>query len=270
MLVIANGAEKCGSTWLASIVLNLVDHKPLPDRYHDTRFGAIPSIKRGLLRKFLDEADYANDTYVTKNHYYYERGLLSRYQNVYVVDIQRNIADALVSLFFHTKKRMEEWGVQAPDLDDIRNGYWRYGPDVVRQITRYHAVWARRCSWVYVSSYERLKEDPRKEIGAIASFLALEPSPEKIEAVVAETSFDRLSAKLRNVSGYEARFRKGVVGDHKNYFDDAILEDIRRIEAENIGYPRTLVEKLEFAWHCSRKAGRPYELRAAERGLLTT
>jgi hypothetical protein len=257
MLVISNGAMKSGSTWLTGILLQMVDHQPLPPGYHDERFGDVPTIKRARIRQFLDEVDYHRVNYVSKNHFYYERRLFSRYRDVYVLDVQRDMADTLVSVFFHVKKKMSEANMRDPELDDIREAYRRHGATTVKDLVRYHAVWSRPCSWVYVSSYERLKENPQREIAAIGTFLGLTLSAEKIAAIIRDTSFEVMASTPRPAdSGMEARFRKGVVGDHKNYFDDEILRDIRRLEAEHARYPRTLAEKIDFAWKCYRNAGR--------------
>ncbi len=261
MLVISNGAMKCGSTWLTAILLEMVDHKPLPEGYHDERFGEIPTIRGEKLRQFLNHVDYHNENYVTKNHFYFERPLLSGYRNVKVLDVRRDLADTLVSLFFHVRKKIVEFQEDvAPSLEDIKKAYWAHGPEMAAGIARYHAVWSRECPWVYVSSYERLKEDAAKEIKAIGSFLGLPLSDRRIGEIIEATSFKRMAnANRPSDSGMEARFRKGVVGDHKNYFDESILSDIRKIEAENRDFPKSRSEKIDFALECFFKAGTMYK-----------
>jgi hypothetical protein len=257
MLVISNGAMKSGSTWLTAILLRLVDHKPLPCKFHDERFGAVPTIKWEFLEEFLDTVDYAKDTYITKNHFYYERELLARHSNVYLLDIERDLADTLVSMFFHVKKKLSAWGEEDRRLDDIVEAYWRFGPDMTEDLVRYHAVWRSAGPWAYVSSYERLKTDPASEITAIAKFLGVALAPEKLERIIEETQFGSLSKTMLSASeGMFARFRKGEIGDHRNYFGDEILDDIRRIEAENINYPATEEEKAGFARKCAEWGGR--------------
>src|SRR5437764_223138 len=123
MLVISNGAMKSGSTWLTSILLKIVEPRPLPPGFHDARFGNTPTIKWELLQKFLDEVDYKNENYLSKNHFYYERNLLSRYKNVCVIDIDRDVPDTLVSLFFHMKKKMSRWNLWNDSLNDIKKVY---------------------------------------------------------------------------------------------------------------------------------------------------
>ena len=260
MLVISNGAMKSGSTWLTAILRAMVDHKTLPPGFHDERFGDLPTIKREKLLQFLNEVDYQRENYVSKNHFYYERRLLSRYKNVYVLDVRRDMADTLVSLFFHTKKKNSEWNIVDDTLNDVKKAFWIHGPRMAQGIARYHAVWRKKCSWVYVSSYERLKADSAKEIAAIGSFLGLTLSEKRIGEIIEETSFKKMAnANRPSDSGMEARFRKGVVGDHKNYFDDDIVADIRRVEAENAEYPKSMGQKIDFAWKCYLNAGKAYD-----------
>jgi hypothetical protein len=247
MLIISNGAEKSGSTWLASIVLQLIDYRQLPAEFHDARHGSIPTIKPALLDRFLREVDYHSHDYVSKNHFYYEYPLLAQFPDVYVLDIDRDLPDTLVSLFFHGMPNAAE-----STLDDIRRLYWERGAQVVERLVRYHAVWGRPSSWTYTSSYERLSENPRQEIAAIAAFLRQPLSDDTLERIVRETGFTELAAKLSGIAGMERRFRKGVVGDAKNYLDAAIVEDIRRVAALNAGYPRTPRDEAEFDEACRR------------------
>src|SRR6267142_322820 len=256
MLVISNGAMKSGSTWLSGILMKVMDFKPLPEGFHDARFGNIPTIRPELLQKFLDEVDYRNENYFSKNHLYYEYCLLSRYNNVRVLDIDRDVPDTLISLFFHIKKKMTRWGLWEESLDDIKNSYREFGPEIVRDIVRYHSVWSKKRRWTYLSSYERLKEDPQTEIAAIASFLGVTLSRERIEFIAQETTLSKLADESRDTPGMDVRFRKGIVGDHRNHFDDAIVQDIRRVEAQNRGYPKSLFQKVDFYLQCRQKAGK--------------
>jgi hypothetical protein len=247
MLVISNGAVKSGSTWLTAILLELVDHKPLPEEFVDRRFRPIPAIREDRLRRFLDEVDYVTDTYVSKNHLFYQKELLSQYRHVYVLNITRDLPDTLVSLYFHARAQLRQAGQSEAALEDIKEAYWRHGAESARSIVRYHAVWNVACPWVYVSSYERLKADPRTEITAIASFLGLTPSATRLDEIIRETSMEAMSRATSGNEALQARFRKGQVGGHRQYFDDEILADIRRIEAENGDYPKTSEEQREYA-----------------------
>lgn len=259
MLVIANGCGWCGSTWLASILLEVVEPKPLPTGFHDERLDNMPTIKRGMLRKFLDEVDYASESYVAKNNFYYERSLLERYENVHVVDIERDSADMLVSLFFHSSPAK----MAGATVEQVRQAYWHVGPVVVEHVARHHAIWGGPCSWVYRSSYERLKAAPEAEIAAIASFLGIALPPARIAAIIQATTLGRLSEKWAKTPSLARRFRNGRVGDHRNYFDAPIVSHIRQIESDNAGYPRNAEQQQEYALereqYCDRACQWPYE-----------
>ncbi len=247
MFVIANGAQKSGSTWLANIVVRLVPHQPLPEGYTDPNFSSrLPVIKRERLKEFLDEVDYHSVNYVSSNHFYHEYDLLAAYKDVRVLNITRDMPDTLLSLFFHTRAKMEQWGKHDDRLDDMKAAYWIFGPESVKRITRYHAIWNRPCSWVHVSSYECMKADPVTGIRSIAAFLNLTPSEADIARIIDETSIESQSRANASNPEFAVRFRKGQVGEHQKYVDDDILADIRRIEAENRNYPATEADLLEF------------------------
>jgi hypothetical protein len=262
MLVIANGCGKCGSTWLASTILELVEPRPLPATFQERGRGEMPTLPRGMLRRFLDEVDYERENYVTKSNFYYERRLLAKYKNIYVIDIERDPADVVISMFFHSSSRMN-----TATAEQVRHAYWGVGPVLVEHVVRHHAVWGPPCSWFYRTSYERLKATPEVEIAAFASFLGIAVSPARIQAIIDATTLHRLAEKWSTTPGMEKRFRKGVVGDHRNYFDGAIVSDIRRIESENRNYPRNALQKLEFALERRRFTDRsgwiPYERKLA-------
>jgi hypothetical protein len=266
MLVVANGANKCGSTWLASILLEIIRPESLPAQFHDQRHGSIPTIRTNMLRQFLDEVNYHDNNYVSKNHFFYERRLLSKYPNVRVLDIHRNMADMLVSLFFHSAPQMK-----SATSEQVKQAYWQYGPPIVEFVARYHSVWGIPSSWTYTSSYERLKADPQGEIRAIASFLGDSLTARRVDEIVESTKFSRLAERLSGIDGMERRFRKGVIGDHKNYFDPAIVEHIRHIEARNASYPCGLYQRVAFACQCYRYAGHeralPYQATLSSRRL---
>jgi hypothetical protein len=264
MLVISNGCGKCGSTWLASIVMELVDPQPLPTEFQDPRLGAMPTIKRGMLRRFLDEVDYATVNYVTKNTFFYERRLIEQYPNVYVIDIERDHADMLISLLFAlAAERMNK-----ATIEEVREAYWRLGPAVIGQVTRHHSVWGPPSARLHRTSYERLKTMPEDAIGEIASFVGVPLSAERLAAVIHATSLKSLTEKW---SGFSRRFRKGIVGDHKQYFDDAIISHIREIVASNAGYPRDDAQRQAFALECEQYGDRdgqfPYEAEISRQAL---
>lgn len=261
MLVIANGCGWSGSTWLASIVVDIVQPKPLPVEFATDGMSGMPQLKRGMLQRFLAEVDFAAETYVTKSNFYYERDLLEQYDHVSIVDIRRNAADVLISMLHHSAP--ERMATATPE--EVRQAYWHVGPPVVEHWARHHAVWRHPCSWVYRVTYERMKAAPAVEIEAIANFLGRPLSQARLQAIMQATTVSRLAERYGEI---KQRFRKGLVGAHKQYFDDAILRDIDRIEAENAEYPATAAEMREFAdereMYLDRPGPHPYERRMAE------
>jgi hypothetical protein len=252
MLVISNGAGKCGSTWLASILLEIVHPPPLPPGFHDDhRAGEVPTIKTGLLQQFMAEVDYEHHNYVSKNGLFYERDWIQRCQNVRVVDIERSMSDMLISLFFHVTPRMA-----TASIDEVRQAYWQFGPPIVEWVSRYHAVWRAVPAVAYLTSYERLREQPDAEIAAIARWLDIPLSGTELTRIRDKTRFERLAERWGRAEGMAKRFRKGIVGEGRKYFDDAILDHIASIEAKDANYPSSPEQRAQYEAECLQFAWR--------------
>lgn len=99
------------------------------------------------------------------------------------------------------------------------------------------ASWTARPSpAIHVVRYEDLHADPQKAFGAIAAFLRLEASPERIARAVANTSFATMRAQ-EDREGFDERspaqerfFRRGVAGGWR---DSLSAEQAARIEADH-------------------------------------
>ncbi|MGH8596734.1 MAG: sulfotransferase domain-containing protein, partial [Gammaproteobacteria bacterium] len=136
MLLICNGAIKSGSTWLYNILINLVDCQAPPARYLTGRSAKSPCIKPEMLELFLATEDIRNNHYISKNHYADPKlkDLLSRYEDAYVFDIERDVKDVIVSNYYHDRFRNGYQGT-------FEQYYWEQGRGTAVKIARYHALW---------------------------------------------------------------------------------------------------------------------------------
>ena len=89
----------------------------------------------------------------------------------------------------------------------------------------------------HVASYEGLKEDFPSQVRAIACVLGVTLVDDEIERLRDETSMDSLREKYSEKPLYQGEnfFRKGVVGDWENHFDQATLRDIDKVLTHGIG-----------------------------------
>jgi hypothetical protein len=231
MLVVCNGAIKSGSTWLYNILAQMIPFSPPPEKYLTLRNPRHPCIHPERLQDFLNNEDYIADNYLSKNHLdkpHHRRLLLNR-PKVYVFDIERDPKDVIVSHYFHETFRN---GFQG----SFQDFYWSIGRVDVAKLCRYHALWRDAGPRVYISSYERLHADFSAEVTRIAEVLGLSLSDAVINEIREKTSLDRLRKDYQSEPRFEGEkfFRKGVIGDWKNHFDDQMLRDIRRIEKRGI------------------------------------
>lgn len=218
MIIICNGAFKSGSSWLLNIVRQLVSPQPIGEAWRNAKWNS-PSISPDQLGDFLKVHSGDGNTYVSKNHLatVSERELLlgGRYPDVRVLNITRDIRDVVVSAYYHAKRVDEYEGAFSTYFRDK-------GLKVAARVCEYNQLWSGGSDGLFVASYERLQLNGGSEIRAIADFLDLELSEERIDEVHERTRFD--SWKERTGS---AHMRKGVIGDWKNHLTAAELAKLR-------------------------------------------
>lgn len=228
MLIVCNGAAKSGSTWLYNIVAGLVQSEP-PDSAFLTNSKKHPAIRPERLAEYIATGEFAHRDVVTKAHYGSEalRAVLLSHPDVRVLDMTRNLYDVIVSSYYDACRRDGFAG-------DFRSFYWFEGRSLADYLLNYHRLWGDGHAQVFVTAFERLKEDFADEVRKIGEFLGHVPDHQRIELLAEGTQIDRLRHKY-NDSRELPFFRKGIVGDWKNHFDDRMLADIRAIEAEGLG-----------------------------------
>ncbi len=225
MLIVCNGAFKSGSTWIFAIASYMVQHDPIPEEFQLGGKWRGSSVPQEQLPDFLDKVDYKNHNYVFKSHFddVKVRDLFLSYDNVYVLNIRRNLRDVMVSAYYHYNRE-----------DNVNRTfaefYWSKGRKLVAYINQYHRTWHNTDGKIYVSSYDALLTDMDNEVGRIASFLKQELTPAKLEKVKNSTSLSSLRKLWADEGKPEGKrfFRKGVSGDWINYFTPEIEADFNK------------------------------------------
>lgn len=242
MFVLSNGAFKSGSTWLWTIIGATNQFEELPEEY-----GRGPGKIRAFLKPekipaFLESGVYKSENYWAKGHYFSDRyrDLFLSYDSVYIFNIKRDIKDSLVSHYHHLI-RQDKLDEQLSRPDNIRKGfsdyYWRLGRYKAQQLMIYHKVWDVPSPQIYVSSFERLKNNYEKEVESIGHFLGLNLSTEEIARLKDVTSIQSMQkAKgMDKLEEHKRFYRKGLIGEWKSYFDDTMLADVEQIEHVGLG-----------------------------------
>lgn len=229
MFVLANGAFKSGSTWLREIAMRMVEFAEIPPAYQHPRFSHWVDPKK--LKMFLERADYRGQNYISKGHFYrpQDRTLLLSHDEVYVLDIRRDIKDVLVSHYYHLQR-------QRKIRTKFSRYYWTLGRFKAHQIKQYHRIWGVDSPQIYVSSFEQLKTNFEEEVRNIGRFLGLDLSDAKLRWLEEQTTIEQLRKQNREEDKPEGErfFRRGAVGDWKDHFDEKALEDLQRIKEEGL------------------------------------
>ncbi|XP_078487110.1 sulfotransferase 6B1-like [Ciona intestinalis] len=83
--------------------------------------------------------------------------------------------------------------------------------------------------------YEEMKQDPVKGILKIAKFLNIPATLERAQQIADMTSFNKMAADLKKGHPIKNFFRKGEVGDWKNYFSDDQSKIMDELIQEKLG-----------------------------------
>ena len=259
---------KCGTTWTQEIVwhiMNDVDKEkgkmPLftrspflefqglqkPDRHPLTKRGASEADSKlaMMIQKTVNESvDFAanmRSPRIIKSHMPFEflpPNLLNTAKVIYVC---RNPKDTCVSYFHHMTDVLDHvyqyQGTFEKFTQLFMGGMLEYGSyfDHLKSGWKHHNHPNMKFVW-----YEDLKQDTIKEVSDISKFLNHPMSDAKIEELVDHLKFSNMKGRAAEQTGgkndkFTKFFRKGSVGDWKNYFkgdnlklwDDWIQENIK-------------------------------------------
>jgi LPS sulfotransferase NodH len=236
MLVVLNGAQKGGSTWLAKIVQAMNFCERVPEEFKVPGWTS-SSISEDKLDLFLNSFDLTSRNFYCKQHWHSSNRFkeLIEHPDVRMVNIIRDIRDVLISRYFHDL-RLDN--TQESDLEvyfDLR------GRDLMRQYMEYHTFWHGNENSIqpFLCSYERLHSDFNSQVVELIEYLNLSYDNTTIKRIEMKTSFSSMK-----ITGEGEFFRKGTVGDWRNYLSDRIINDLKKL-ANDVGYLETKRKMLK-------------------------
>lgn len=89
-------------------------------------------------------------------------------------------------------------------------------------------------------SYEDLIANPEFELTKIIDYLKLKNNPKRLKKIIARHSFKNRSGRKPGSADNNSFLRKGISGDWKNYFDDALIHLFKT--ARNSRWNKLLVD----------------------------
>lgn len=238
MLIICNGAFKCGSSWLHAVLVELLKIKKIslsriPD-YYTNDVHSPTKIIESKLDDFVLQESYEKQNYITKSHFFKESTLSSPYSSdVKFLFVEREVKDAIVSHYYHMKNKFR--------INISFSFYYA----VLGKYKAYEInLFNKRCKKYFGDnnfiSYHDLKNRFSYSIKKLCKILNIESlNTDEIKELIDQTTIDKLRERSRSGKSeyYPSKrkdnwkqFRKGTQGDWINYFSDKQLIQIDNIQ----------------------------------------
>ena len=233
MLVISNGAFKCGSTWLYNILTNLRDFAVPGAEFVTGGNTKHPSIAEPKLAAYLGTDAFEKRDVISKNHLDKpaHRALLLKQRSVRVVCMTRDSRDVIVSAYYHDQRKKRFDG-------SFAQYYWQEGRMLLPRLTQYRRTWSEPHTQMVSTTFEALKTDFRGEVMRIAALIDVPVNEGVIDRIRKETDIVSLREKYKDTPSHRSEdgdfFRKGDIGDWRNHFDETLLADHDRVCRQGI------------------------------------
>jgi hypothetical protein len=233
MLIVCNGAQKGGSTWVYNLArLIKPDHQRIPVRYQENGYRS-SSIARNSIAAFVSEVDFKSVDFVCKQHWTRRAAAraLANDCNTKFIDIIRDIRDVAVSRYYHDVRLGNIPGEISFNHYILDRGF-----SMINHYVDYQFYWHRDFSESDVEplllSYEGLKLDFRSSFMLMAEYLGSPVTDVDIEHAQEKTD-------IKNLQGL-SHYRKGIIGDWIGHFYPETAE-VFESHLKSMGYLDFLV-----------------------------
>ncbi|KAI3457290.1 hypothetical protein Pfo_013953 [Paulownia fortunei] len=252
--IILASFPKTGTTWLKSLVFSIVHrsskHRLATEHSHEL----VPILEVQVYANSNEppmitpssSINHSRRIFSTHIPYQLLAGTLDLSESR-VVYVTRNPKDTLISTWHFVNKwkkaRELPWPLEVA-ADKFCHGLIPCGP-YYDHVMGYKKSSLEMPKILFFLTYEELKNDPKTHLKKLAEFLGCpfegKDIEEQVQEVVKSCSFDVLSNHEVNKSEesptwfqlpYNSFFRKGAVGDHKNYLTDETIERIDSLTRE--------------------------------------
>lgn len=200
---------KCGTHWIVGIISRLLGNTE-------------KVFNSSVNPNFLERGDGASDmasprVMFTHLHHRHMPEVFFK-SNTKIVHIYRNPKDIAVSCYHFVKK------IKLFRYSGTWNGFYQLfktGKSIYGSWHDYTLTWwekEKNNPMVHFVSYEGLKNDCLSELKRIASFLEIDSTEATLKEVEKHCSFSTMKERESGTQGQDTMYRKGEVGDWKNYF----------------------------------------------------
>ncbi|MDO6567909.1 sulfotransferase domain-containing protein [Alteromonas sp. 1_MG-2023] len=218
--VVIASPHKVGSTWLFNLIAGLgYKRQQAPNELRKNPNLGLLDLSLDNCENFLASATVKS---VFKSHSFPPSYEIS--DNVALVSIIRDPRDLLVSKAFHSANLAEENGGQ-PFLKELSDqDKISFFLDSNTEDLDLLFAWMRFDNALTIK-YEELLTNKIEILSSIASYLEVDKTEEALAKIIDSFSIEQMREHAPETR--KSFFRKGVSGDWKNYFDEALKDKLK-------------------------------------------
>ena len=233
--VLVNGSPKTGTTWVLKLMTSTPGYRHAPGYNFQGKLDLYHKMSPG-------DVVHGHDRYST------ELGQILDSEGIKVILTVRDPRDQAVSRMFHIRRdTTHPWHQKIKEMDDDEllmaciegRAETLPGVAVMLGLTQ---TWLEAGDKAFCIRYEDLLSDPVGNFSEILRYLGITARAGLIKAIVERNQFQRLSVgrkiwKTARKPGQQdtaSHFRKGIVGDWKNYFKEPHIQRFKEIAGQTL------------------------------------
>jgi hypothetical protein len=221
---------------------NMLQHKT-EDQYpefdhEDLQYLIQTTMGLSLLKLVDDKKSITHIGEKTPSHLYHLSVLKHIFPNAKVIQITRDCRDCIISGWHHIYRETPDVAKSTyPELSsytEVLTKQWIFDLQTGLQFQNEHP------NDFHLIKYEDLHTQPETSIENVIQFLNASSNPDEIKQTIDAGSFENLTeGRKRGCEDKKSHFRKGIIGDWKNHFDDkslSIYENLAGQIGKSLGY----------------------------------
>lgn len=265
LLFFVTGRSKSGTTWMGRLLNshaslfcdtseNSAFHQDFDFRYfastprllHDQAAGFFEDrtwalLKNGLVANLICRCDKISAKRLgDKTPRQDVNRILEVFPRTQIIILLRDFRDVCVSLAFHQRRMTGTWrgifssdAMRSLDNEFLRDHLSNY--EHHKDFDRYVTLAEQKPQQVLIVRYEHLRSVPTDSLMKVLAFLGVDSSRSVAQRCVDQNAFAKLSGgRVPGEADPDSFFRKGAVGDWRNYFSEDNVRVFKEIAGETL------------------------------------